>query len=27
VRVLAAAFVYVAILHMHALVIGASPMP
>jgi hypothetical protein len=25
--VLAAAFVYVAILHMHALVIGASPMP
>ncbi|MEA2746357.1 MAG: hypothetical protein QOI41_500 [Myxococcales bacterium] len=27
VRVLAAAFVYVAVLHMHALVIGASPMP
>ncbi len=27
IRVLAAAFVYVAILHMHALVIGASPMP
>lgn len=27
VRLLAAAFVYVAILHMHALVIGASPMP
>jgi uncharacterized membrane protein/cytochrome c551/c552 len=27
VRVLASAFVYVAILHMHALVIGASPMP
>jgi uncharacterized membrane protein len=27
VRVLAAAFIYVAILHTHALVIGASPMP
>jgi uncharacterized membrane protein/mono/diheme cytochrome c family protein len=27
VRVLAAAFAYVAILHMHALAIGASPMP
>ena len=27
VRVLAAAFVYVAILHMHAMLIGASPMP
>ena len=27
VRVLAAAFVYTAILHMHAMLIGASPMP
>jgi uncharacterized membrane protein len=27
VRVLAAAFIYVAILHTHALLIGASPMP